>query len=296
MKHFVSAVLMVCLICFGMAGLAENADQPVLIPAADGYQVTWEGFSDTKLLLKPVDQEGNPVYVDHMDIESFITYTDNGCRIKAAYTIYPERKFYRIPVVMTEERYQELKERMSPKDKKRLSIYKLFSHEQIAKTPDADELFAAFPALETEDLYILISAVPGHGDVQYQSMSAMEAKLAEYGYTDEDFEKDLANVAVRPVWIEMPHANKCITCQFENPDCELLAQPGERELQMAALANAIHSRVVSLYLRSEGEKEPVADVVAGIYQLEDLSWSITLDSMEEYTDQLLLIIDVVPEL
>ncbi len=74
MKHFVSVILMICLICFGMAGLAESADQPDLIPAGAGYQVTWEGFSDTKLLLKLVDQEGNPVYADHMDIESFITY------------------------------------------------------------------------------------------------------------------------------------------------------------------------------------------------------------------------------
>lgn len=295
MKRFMAVLLMTCMICVGISGLSENGNQPIVIHDADGYYATWEGLSNPELKMRPVDQEGNYLYIDYIDVESVIRYEDDTCRIETTFLLFSEQEpFIKIPVAMTAERYNELREPMKPRDKKMLTVYKLVSHQKIAGRPDADELIAAFPALASEDMYILTSAVSGNNTVNSMTLNLVEETLAQYGYTDEDFEKDLANVAVQPTWIEKPQAKKYMAYWFTNTDCELNSDPGEREIQMATLAGAVSRRVAACYLRPEGEKEPIEDLIPGVYQLGDQSWNITLGPVEEHEDWMTLVIWVEP--
>ena len=107
-------------------------------------------------------------------------------------------KPYTEPIAMTEERYNEIKEMLSSKDRKKLTAYKMFSLDTIKNKEDRDSLTAQFPELQNQPLYIRLDLVPGNGVVVSSAKQALADMLGKNGYTEEDYEKDMEIVAIRP--------------------------------------------------------------------------------------------------
>ena len=95
-----------------------------------------------------------------------------------------------IPDAVTEERYAELRERMSPKVRKKFqNFYTKVTPENLEKREDRDELLAKYPSVGSRTLYILKRDLNAAGRVN------IEQALQEAGYTAEDYAADLQNVS-----------------------------------------------------------------------------------------------------
>ena len=105
---------------------------------------------------------------------------------------------YTEPIAMTEERYAEITGMLSSKDKKKFTAYKKFALDTIKNQEDRNNLLAQFPELQNQPLYIRLDLVPGNGVVVGAAKKSLEEMLAKYGYTEEDYEKDMEIVAIRP--------------------------------------------------------------------------------------------------
>ena len=306
MKRFYTVLWIMCLVCLMMPAAAEDASDisgTDWVSPEDGYMAIWEdkGSKDEDLLLRPVDQENNYLYIDNLEvILNVLGGPDTGYRISMYFRQYPEyeQTMHRIPVVMTVERYNELANRMSGKDKKKFSAYKRFSYEDISGREDADELLAAFPLLATEDLYILRNAVPGSDVV---NMNAIEELLESYGYTEADFEQDMSYVAVRPTWIEKEHAEKYITIRFQSAASDPTLTRS-KALQLARLADTISRSIIANHIHPEGEPLPLEDFLMETYEVDGTVWHASLlqDIIKNGSEGSLqksysLIIDVTPE-
>lgn len=116
--------------------------------------------------------------------------------IHITYAIGKIEKEYIVPSAWTKERYDEYTKLMKGKAKKQVqSNYTKQSPATLAKMNDTDEkratrdaLLAQYPALETQELYIL-------KDVKEEMKANIETYLAEVGYNEEEYAIDQQWVA-----------------------------------------------------------------------------------------------------
>ncbi len=304
MKRFITVLWIMCLVCLLIPAMAEDASDisgTDWVSPEDGYLAKWENLGwgiPEYLALCPADPEGNPIYVDHTDIDWTISNSGTGYAIRLSYHLYPEEEpepdLYILPVAMSVERYNELMSDMSSKDKKTMTIYKRVSYQDVSEWFNAREMLTYFPALETEDLYIPGNAIPNSGVVTASQLKGVEEKLMKYGYTKEDFEKDRAYATVNPAYLLTPHARKYITYEF----LDAASSPPltrSRVLQLAALIDTINNDIVVHCIRPEGEPVPVDGLIHETYEVDGTIFDIALNEWNSWPESGVVELTVTPQ-
>ena len=120
-----------------------------------------------------------------------ITKLDD-CTVRVDYAIGKIERTYMLPIAITEADYKEVTGRMSKGDKKKVSTYySLMDQKKLSEAKNRDELIAAYPTLETQALYILKS------DTDTKNKEKIEGYFKNAEYTQEEYERDEQNVAVK---------------------------------------------------------------------------------------------------
>ena len=110
--------------------------------------------------------------------------------ISVTYSVGKIEKIYIVPSAITSERLNAFTDTMSKKDSKKVKgVYTLYKPEKVATMDNRDELLAMYPALETQELYVL------KGDTSENNKKSIAAILEASGYTMEDYEQDMQLVA-----------------------------------------------------------------------------------------------------
>lgn len=110
--------------------------------------------------------------------------------IKVNYTIGKVSKKYIIPPALPVDRKETYYDQMERSDQRTFDrVYRKMDINDLLPTDDKSELLATYPSLETEILYIV-----REGTKDYM-MEDMEVAFAALGYTNEDYENDLAQYA-----------------------------------------------------------------------------------------------------
>ena len=129
-------------------------------------------------------------YTYSMQNQTFkLTEQEDGS-ILVDYAIGKIEKEYIIPIAITEERYKQFTGAMSSKGKKQTgSLYTLVQPEKLDKNKNKEELLTLYPSVAEQALYILKS------DTKSSNKEKIEGFFADAGYTREEYEIDMANVA-----------------------------------------------------------------------------------------------------
>ena len=150
-------------------------------------------YNDTSGTVKNINNYTKSIKNEAYTVEQL----DDG-RIRVNYSIGDIDNPYLEPIAMTEERYKELVGMLSGKDKKKVNAYKKFTLDTIKNQTDRENLKAQFPEIENQPLYIRLDLVPGNGVVVGSAKKSLADMLAAYGYNEEEYEKDMEIVAIRP--------------------------------------------------------------------------------------------------
>ena len=106
--------------------------------------------------------------------------------IKVNYSIGKVAKKFIIPPSVPESRMMEWYEQLDRSIQKRIdNAYRKIDINSLLETDNVDELLAKYPDLETTCVYEIRSATKDH------QKQKIEEALAEIGYTEEEYEKDL---------------------------------------------------------------------------------------------------------
>ncbi len=107
--------------------------------------------------------------------------------VKVNYSIGKVSKKFIIPPSVPEARMMEWYEKLDRSIQKRIdNAYRKIDINDLLATDDKSELLAKYPDLETTCVYEMRSATKDH------VKEKLEAAFAEVGYTEEEYEKDLA--------------------------------------------------------------------------------------------------------
>lgn len=110
--------------------------------------------------------------------------------ITVNYTIGKIEKTYCIPVCISVERYNQFIDAMGSKNAKKVkSNYSLYDPAKLDGKADKDEILTFYPIVAEQPMYILKS------DTKEKLKKNLEEYFAAGGYTQEDYELDLQNVA-----------------------------------------------------------------------------------------------------
>ena len=267
-----------------------------------GYWVTSDGEYmvqqiEDLLQVRPVLQGSAFCSLEYTDLSTTVTPSGNGWQIRSVFTRYPEPELvtYMVPEALTEKRYEEIKSRLSSKDKKKLTSYVLISLNSISNQEEADNLLFCYPGLASENLYLLKT------NITRSALESLEQLFAKAGYTEEDYRIDMENVAVSrgtaSVQIQdrdAPRAHETIYVNFPGGALDD-SLSRSRMLQLCNLCDRFNSAVYLRHLRPSGESEQVSGLIPETCDVDDTVWHITLDSVEESDNELILTLTVVPQ-
>jgi len=113
--------------------------------------------------------------------------------VRITYTLTDLERIYTIPYAFTAERYSAYRGEMSGKDRKKFEgYYTKYTADKFSKLSEdeKEDMLKKYPTLGTTDMYLLKSE--GFKRTQYTDC---EALMAKYGYNEEEFLIDQANVA-----------------------------------------------------------------------------------------------------
>lgn len=110
--------------------------------------------------------------------------------VRVDYSVGQIERIYKIPVAITGERFKAFTDAMSKSGKKQVTnSYSVVKPEELDSKANKDELLAMYPGVATETMYIL------KGDIKPTMKTKLEGFFEDAGYTDEDYELDMQNVA-----------------------------------------------------------------------------------------------------
>ncbi len=129
-------------------------------------------------------------YTYSIENGSYTVETLEDGSIRVVYSVGKIDRIYRIPLVITRERYDLFTSAMSKSTKKKLSSnYTLYEPEKLDGKSNKDEIVAKYPSVTEQALYILKSDTNANGKAK------LEQYFAEAGYTEEDYQLDLQLIA-----------------------------------------------------------------------------------------------------
>ncbi len=125
-------------------------------------------------------------YTYSIENGSYTVETLEDGSIRVVYSVGKIDRIYRIPLVITKERYDLFTSAMSKSTKKKLSSnYTLYEPSKLDGKSNKDEIIARYPSVTEQALYILKSDTNANGKAK------LEQYFAEAGYTEEDYQLDL---------------------------------------------------------------------------------------------------------
>ena len=170
----------------------------------DKDQITFPGTTAREALSSTLYLTYTPNGSDPVQINNYsrsisklgytVTQLDD-ISIRVDYSVGNVEQLYKIPKAMTEERRASFEEKMNKNDftRKLMNRYQKYTPEDVAKLPNRDELLAMYPELANQTLYIL--KTDGTPTKINKDKRDIEALLAKYEYSDEEFEADSLLVA-----------------------------------------------------------------------------------------------------
>ncbi len=132
--------------------------------------------------------------------------------LRVHYAIGRIEKVYRIPQAITSERFNAFMDALPNKDAKKVkNVYTLYKPDKVAVADNREDLLALYPSLEEQEMYVLKS------DTSTNNKAKMEDFFEAAGYTQEDYELDLLNVAGASE-NNSPVFNVTVVYRFEGDD------------------------------------------------------------------------------
>ncbi len=213
---------------------------------------------------------------------------------------------YVIPPVLTEERYAEVieknnidatrKETVSgeetlPNGKKirttqtvDVSMYEKVSPEDLPERPDAETLALRYPSITERPLYILTD------DVTPEDKQALEKRMKGI-YTLEDYWQDF-ELTSGSRWSDATSPLTYVI-HSDNPDIQWIQGPA---IALCTLSDRLGSAVYKRYASADPKPESVESLALdGRYEVIDIPWQVSLESVQEEGDELTVVFSVVPE-
>lgn len=238
------------------------------------------------------------IMLQNVRLEETVAVQGTGYGVEISYSIFPEpeteRTEYLVPEAVTAERFEEITAGMSKKDQKKLKAhYSIYRPKDLAGRKNGDELLASYPALATEDMYVLKTDRTDHNLLQAQEI------LAAAGYTREDFEKDSANVAVSMGSnVRTRRIGEQITgtpyyrFRMDEPSGAI---PAGRMMQLACVSDRINCEVYFRYLCDREASASVQELIPETCDVDGTVWHIRTESVAETEDSLTVTLTVFPE-
>lgn len=132
--------------------------------------------------------------------------------VKVNYTIGNIEPKYIIPIAVPEDRMNEFLDKMEKKPKKQiLEYYRKYDIEKLKAKDDKDALLLQYPDLEEHPIYAL------RDNVKPYLKAKIEEYFAEVGYTEEDYEADLARYSQESSQ-DIPIFNVSVVYRLEGGD------------------------------------------------------------------------------
>ena len=155
--------------------------------------------------------------------------------IRVDYAVGKIERIYMIPSAITKERYAAFTQKMSRKSRQKLgNYYSLYEPSKLDKKPNKDDIIKLYPSVTEQPLYILL-------DIDTRNKEDVENFFREAGYTQDDYEMDMALMAGErtqsgPVFnisviyrlegndlvVEMPYSEICCASDYPIVNISLL--------------------------------------------------------------------------
>ena len=214
-------------------------------------------------------------------IESQITATETGYHVTVSFSPKePEEEHnYLIPPAISKERFLAFTDKLSKKDRKKLSNYF-----RLIPSKRSNEFIDSYPGLAQGDLYIL------KDDILPDKMEWLETLFKDLGYTEEDFILDHSNVS---------EANQHL------PECPIEYTVNAAEhisniadvLHVFGVCDRINSAVYACFneLMNQPNQQAATNLIHSNYVMDGIIYNISSIHAEKTDNCLIIHLEIVPE-